>query len=53
MTVDEQRIRNVARNDASLIDIELVNVFNDVDTAALRCVGWLNNPKISLRLILF
>ena len=52
MTVNQQRIRDVARDHRRFIDIELVKTFNDVDATTLRGVCRLNDPNVTLWLSL-
>ena len=44
--VDQQRIRNIFANDTCFVHIDVVDVVNNVDTAPLTSIGWLNNPHI-------
>ena len=53
MAIDQQRVRNVLRNDARFIDIDVVDVINNVDATALAGICWLDNPYILLALMLF
>ena len=52
VTVDQQRISDVARDDARFVDIELVEGLDDVDSTATRGVCGLHNPNVALRLSL-
>ena len=52
MTIDKEWVCDVFRNDAGFIHIYIINVINDVDTAALTGICRLNNPHIFLTLML-
>ena len=53
MAVDKQRVRDVLRDDTSLVYVDIVDVITDIDTTALAGIGWLDNPHIFLALMLF
>lgn len=53
VTVDKQRIWDISRNYACLINIKFIDVFNQVDAFSLRRIGRLDNPDIALWLSLF
>ena len=50
--VDQKRIRDIFANDTSFVHINVVDVVNNVDTSALTCVGWLDNPYVLFALML-
>ena len=52
VTINQKRVRNILRNDASLVNVHIVDVVHDVDTAALTGVGWLDDPHVFLALVL-
>ena len=52
VTINQKRVRNILRNDASLVNVHIVDVVYDVDTAALTGVGWLDDPHVFLALVL-
>ena len=53
MTIDEQWVGYVTRDNRHLVNIELIQIFNQMDTPSTRWVGWLNDPHVTLRLCLF
>ena len=52
MTVNQQWVGNVLADDASFIDIDIVNVIDKVDTSSLAGVCWFHDPDIFLALVL-
>jgi len=50
--VDKQRVRNVARDNRHLVNVQLVQVFNDVNASTTGRVSRLHNPDVALRLCL-
>lgn len=52
VTVDQERVSHVTRDDRSVVHIYIVDVVHNVDTLALAGVGWLNDPYILLRIML-
>ena len=48
MTVDQERVGDVSRDDTSLVHIELIDVLDQVDAFALRGVGWFDDPYVPL-----
>ena len=52
MTIDEERVCDVLRNNAGLIHIYIVYVINDVDATALAGICRLHNPYVFLTLML-
>ena len=50
VSVDEERVRDVARNDRSVIDVELLERLNQVDATTARRVCWFDDPHVTLRL---
>jgi hypothetical protein len=52
MAVNQKRISNVARNHRQFVHIDIVNIVYDMDSSALRCIGWLNNPDVLLAVML-
>lgn len=50
VSVDEERVRDVARNDRSVIDVELLERLNQVDATTARRVCWFDDPHVALRL---
>ena len=49
VTVDKKWIRYVARDDRSLIHVQLIQRLNKADAFALGGIGWLDDPDIALR----
>jgi len=52
VSIDQQRVLNVARDNCQLVNIDVVDVIDDVNTTALRRVSRLDNPHIALWLSL-
>lgn len=50
--VDEQRVRDVLRNDARFVHVHIVDIIDNVDASALARVGWLDDPNVLLALVL-
>jgi hypothetical protein len=48
VTVNQERVRDIFRNNTGLIDIDVVNVVNNLNTATLAPTGRLENPNIFL-----
>ena len=48
MTINEQWVRDVARDDARLIHIQFIDIFNQVDALSLARIRRLNNPHVTL-----
>ncbi len=46
MSVDEEGVGHVARDNRSVIYVHIVDIIYDIDTLALTRVGWLHNPNI-------
>ena len=53
MTIDQQRVRDVARDHARVVNIQLIDILDDVNATTSRGVGRFNDPQIALRLLLF
>lgn len=52
MSVNEEWICDVSRNDRSIIDIDIVDIVHDVDTFTLAGISRLDDPYILLRIML-
>lgn len=52
MSIDQERVSNVPRNDRSIINIDIINVIYYINALALTRVGWLDDPNILLRVVL-
>lgn len=52
MTIDQQGVRDVLRNDAGLVNVNVVDVVHDIDASTLACVRRLHNPNVLLALML-
>ena len=50
--VDQERISDVARDDRSILNIELIKRLNQMNAAAAGRIGWLDDPYVSFRLSL-
>lgn len=46
MSVDEEGVGHVARDNRGVIYVHIVDIVYDIDTLALTRVGWLHNPNI-------
>lgn len=52
MSVYEKRVGDVLANDTCLVNVHVVDVINEVNTATLAGVGWLDNPHVLLAFVL-
>ena len=52
VTVNQQWVGNVFADDASFIDIDIVNVIDQIDTSSLARVCRLHDPNIFLAFVL-
>ena len=48
MPIYQERVRDVARDHGHLVDVQLCNVLNNMDSSALRRVCWLDDPGVTL-----
>ena len=48
VTVNQERVRDIFRNNTGLIDVDVVNVVDNLNTATLAPTGRLENPNIFL-----
>ena len=48
VSVDQQRVRDVAGDDGCVINVQLIQGFYQVDAAAARRIGRLDDPDVSL-----
>lgn len=46
VSIDEQWICNVLRDDTRLVHIHIIDVIDDVDASALTGIRWFDNPNI-------
>jgi hypothetical protein len=53
VSVDQERIGHISRNDRGVVNINIIDVVNDVDTLPLAGIRRLNDPNILLRVMLF
>ena len=53
VAVDQQRVGDVLADDTRLVHVHIVDVIDEVDTAALARIGRLHNPDILFGLVLF
>ena len=51
MPIDQQRISNVSRNDTFLVDINISDIVNDMNSASLTSVGRLDDPNVLFLLL--
>jgi hypothetical protein len=52
VTIDEQRVGDVARDHGQVVILEVVQVVNDVDSSPAAQVRWLHYPQIFFGLFL-
>lgn len=52
MTIDQQWISNISTDNASFININIINIINNINTFSLRRIGWLHYPNILLWIML-
>lgn len=50
MTVDQEGVLDVARDNCQFVYIDIVDVVDNVNTATLRRIGWFDNPHITFGL---
>lgn len=48
VSVDEQGISNIPRDDRQLVNINIVDVINELDSSSLSGIGRLNDPNVLL-----
>lgn len=53
MAVDQQWIGHVTGNDRELVNINIIDIINQLDTTTLGRVSWLNDPNVLLAIMLF
>lgn len=52
MSVDQQGVGHVSRDDRGVVNIDIVDIIHDIDTLALTRVCRLNDPHVLLRVML-
>jgi hypothetical protein len=53
VSIDQQRVSDVPRDDRQVVNIHLGDIINDVNASATRRVRWLDDPEVSLGVLLF
>ena len=52
MSIDQKRISNISTNNWCIINTNIIDIIYDINTLALRWVGWFYNPNIFLAVML-
>jgi len=52
VSINQKRIGNISRNNRKVINIDIVNIIDQIDSLSLRGIGWLNNPNVLFRVSL-
>jgi hypothetical protein len=51
--IDQEGVSNVSTDDRCVIHVDIIDIIYNIDTFALRRVGWLHYPDILLGVMLF
>ena len=52
VAINQKGVRNITGNDGEIINVDIVDIINEVDSFSLSAVGWFNNPNVLLWVVL-